>query len=165
MAAVVRRIRGDEALTLKRVRLAALADTPSAFGAAHAEEAERPEAFWEERARRGAQGQDRVTFFAVLNDDVVGLVGGLFSQEMAVVELVSMWVSPTARGSGLARSLALAVVQWARSASANAVHLWVTVGNAPARSLYESLGFRDTHDFQPLPSDPCRDEQRMTLAL
>jgi ribosomal protein S18 acetylase RimI-like enzyme len=101
----------------------------------------------------------------VLNDDVVGLVGGLFSREMAVVELVSMWVSPTARRSGLARSLALGVVQWARSAPANVVHLWVTVGNAPARLLYESLGFRDTHDLQPLPSDPCRDEQRMTLAL
>jgi ribosomal protein S18 acetylase RimI-like enzyme len=165
MAAVVRRIRRDEALTLKRVRLAALADAPSAFGSTYAEEAERPDAFWEERARRGAEGEDRVTYLAVLNDDVVGLVGGLSSQEMRVVELVSVWVLPTARRSGLARSLALAVVEWARSGSANAVHLWVTVGNAPARGLYESLGFCDTDDFRPLPSDPCSDERRMTLAL
>jgi hypothetical protein len=39
------------------------------------------------------------------------------------------------------------------------------VGNAPAPGLYESIGFYDTDDFQPLPSDPCKDEQRMSLAL
>src|SRR3954452_13114927 len=157
MTAVVRRIRRDEALALQRIRLAALADAPSAFGSTYAEEAERPNAFWEERARRGAEGEDRVTYLAVLNDDVVGVVGGWSAQEVPVVELVSMWVSPTARRSGLARSLALAVVAWARSGSAKAVHLWVTVGKVPARRLYESLGFCDTDDFQPLPSDPCRD--------
>jgi GNAT superfamily N-acetyltransferase len=150
---------------LKRVRLTALADSPTAFGSTYDEEAERPDEFWEERARRGAEGDDWITFFAVLNDEVVGLVGGLFSHDSAVVEIVSMWVSPTSRRLGIARSLTFAVVQWARSASANAVDLWVTVGNAPARGLYESIGFRDTDDVQPLPSDPCKDEQRMSLAL
>ena len=126
---------------MKRVRLTALADSPTAFGSTYDEEAERPDEFWEERARRGAEGEDWITFFAVLNDEVVGLVGGLFSHETAVVEIVSMWVSPTSRRLGIARSLTLAVVQWARSASANAVDLWVTVGNAPPAGCTSRSGF------------------------
>jgi GNAT superfamily N-acetyltransferase len=141
MAAVVRQIRHSEVETLKRVRLAALADSPSAFGSTFEAEAERPDDFWEERARQGADAVDRITFFAFLNDEAVGLVGGLLLPEAAVVELVSMWIAPTARRSGVARSLAVAVVQWARLVSANAVELWVTVGNVPARRLYESIGF------------------------
>ena len=43
--------------------------------------------------------------------------------------------------------------------------LWVTRGNAPAQLLYESMGFRETGEYQPLPSDPCADEIRMILHL
>jgi hypothetical protein len=31
--------------------------------------------------------------------------------------------------------------------------------------LYEATGFRLTGDYQPLPSDPCKDELRMRRAL
>ena len=51
------------------------------------------------------------------------------------------------------------------SGVAERVELWVTRGNDPARHLYESMGFVETGDHQPLPSDPCKDEIRMVLAL
>jgi hypothetical protein len=41
----------------------------------------------------------------------------------------------------------------------------VTRGNAPAHGLYQSMGFRETGGYQPLPSDPCKDEVRMALCL
>jgi ribosomal protein S18 acetylase RimI-like enzyme len=43
--------------------------------------------------------------------------------------------------------------------------LWVLGGNAPARRLYEALGFVSTGERQPLKKDPARYEERMTLPL
>jgi GNAT superfamily N-acetyltransferase len=102
-------------------------------------------------------------FFAELDGHIVGLVGG-FTDAAApgAVELVSMWTAPTARRTGTGRLLMQAVLDWAASAGASEVGLWVTRGNEPAQRLYEAMGFTETGDFQPLPSDPCRDETRMS---
>ncbi len=71
----------------------------------------------------------------------------------------------SAAQSGLGRRLVGAVIDWAVETGASSVGLWVTRGNAPAQLLYESMGFRETGEYQPLPSDPCADELRMTLHL
>jgi GNAT superfamily N-acetyltransferase len=147
---------------LKAVRLAALADSPSAFGSSFAAEADQPEDFWAERANVGATGDTSVTFFADIAGSVVGLVGAYRPQaEERSVELVSMWVSPAQRRAGIAADLVDAVVSWARETGATTVELWVTRGNDAAVRLYETAGFRSTGDHQPLPSDPCKDELRM----
>jgi GNAT superfamily N-acetyltransferase len=165
MEIAIRRIRGDEGPALEACRLAALKESPSAFGSTYAAEANRPEE-WTARAQAGAAGVDRVTFFALMGDEVVGLAGGFRPEtEQFVVELVSMWAAPDARRAGLGRGLVGAVVGWAREVSATTVRLWVTRGNAPAHSLYESLGFRETGETQPLPSDLSLVEVCMTLDL
>lgn len=162
----VRRVERDEGSTLKETRLAALEDSPFAFGSTYDAEARMTDPEWTERATRGASGIDRVTFFAVVDDRIVGLVGGFLAEDgRSVVELVSMWTSPVTRRSGAGRALVGAVVHWAREVGATAVELWVTRGNEPAQRLYESVGFRETGDAQPLPSEPCKDERRMHLAL
>jgi GNAT superfamily N-acetyltransferase len=56
-----------------------------------------------------------------------------------------------------------AVIDWATEAHTT-VALWVTRGNDPAHALYTSMGFRETGEYQPLPSDPCKDEIRMTIS-
>jgi ribosomal protein S18 acetylase RimI-like enzyme len=38
-------------------------------------------------------------------------------------------------------------------------------GNDAAQQLYESMGFIVTGDHKPLPSDPCKDEVRMSRSL
>lgn len=43
--------------------------------------------------------------------------------------------------------------------------LWVTRSNDSALALYQRAGFALTGDYQPLPSDPCRDELRMDLVV
>jgi GNAT superfamily N-acetyltransferase len=164
--ALVRRVRSDEHELLRTTRLAALKDAPYAFGSTYAAESGRPDTEWEARARAGAEGAERATFFAAADGEIVGLVGGVRADgQREVVDLVSMWTEPAARRRGVGRALVHAVLDWARATNATAVELWVTQGNGPAQHLYESLGFRATGVTQPLPSDPAHEELRMRLDL
>ena len=162
----MRRVTPADARVLKKVRLAALLDSPSAFGSTYAAEAAQPDSYWEERAASSAAGLERAIFLAFEGEEVIGLAGGWRETAGGVgVDLVSMWTAPAARRSGVARRLVEAVVEWARDTEATAVNLWVTRGNDPAQRLYESMGFSTTGDYQPLPSDPCKDELRMEMLL
>ena len=162
----VLRVAPGDAARLKRVRLAALEDAPSAFGSTHEAEASRPDEEWAQRAVAGSRGNDRATFFARLDDDVVGLAGGYRNERSSsTVELVSMWVAPHVRGRGVGALLVDAVTSWAVDTNATRIALWVTSGNTAAERLYESKGFVPTGELQPLPSDPSRNESRMDLLL
>jgi ribosomal protein S18 acetylase RimI-like enzyme/predicted RNase H-like HicB family nuclease len=162
----IRRVRSDEGHALRAIRLAALKESPFAFGSLYEAEAERTDDQWTARAQLGAAGADRVTFFALVKGQIVGLVGAYRPEpDGSTVDLVSMWTSPETRREGVGRALVSAVLDWASDASATTVALWVTQGNAPAQRLYESMGFRETGESQPLPSDPSKDELRMTLGL
>ena len=166
MPASVCRISNDEGDVLRRSRLAALKESPSAFGSSYEAEAQQTAEEWSERARAGATGSVRSTFFALVDDRVVGLVGGYRSDpEDTTVQLVSMWCAPEVRRTGVSRALMTAVIDWAAATSASSVDLWVTIGNQPAFALYKSFGFHETGDHQPLPSDPSKDEIRMRLPL
>ena len=162
----VRRITTLDGAHLKQVRLAALEEAPSAFASTYLSEANRPEAEWEQRAVAGSRGNDRATFFARLDDEFVGLVGGYREEPSSpIVELVSMWVAPHVRGRGVGVLLVDAVTAWAIETNVASIALWVTRGNTPAERLYGSKGFIATEDVQPLPSDSSRDEVRMMLLL
>ena len=79
-----------------------------------------------------------------------------------MVELISMFVRPQARGHGVGEALVDAVAAWARNRNAASVHLWVTETNKPAIRLYERRGFTITPERQPLPSNPALGELGMT---
>src|SRR4051812_41372155 len=68
----VRRITAEEGPELQRVRLAALADAPFAFGSTLEAESDRPAAEWADRARWGSSGRDRATFLARRDAEIVG---------------------------------------------------------------------------------------------
>ena len=72
---VVRPVRADEADALRRIRLAALLDAPTAFSSTHAEEARLGMDEW----RRRAAGTSGAQSFVAVDDDGVlrGLVAGL----------------------------------------------------------------------------------------
>jgi len=162
----IRRIDPTDWAELRAVRLAARADSPSAFGATWAEEAERSDTEWSARAQSASTGTDRITVLARSEGHVVGLAGGYRDgTQRTQVHLVSMWTAPEVRRAGAGRLLVRAVIDWAAETEASSVGLWVTRGNTPARLLYESMGFRETGEYQPLPSDPCVDEIRMILDL
>lgn len=162
----VRRVRTDEGRVLKAVRLAALLESPSAFGSSHAAEVDQPDDHWASRASLGASGERSVTYFAIVDQSVVGIVSGYRPDPVgSSIELVSMWVSPSQRRAGIAAKLVQAVLGWASGTDATTVDLWVTRGNDAAVRLYETAGFRKTGEHRPLPSDPCKDELRMRCAL
>lgn len=163
----VRRLDASEWPRYREIRLAALRDSPDAFGSTWAAESRRPDEHWQQTALRRSGGDDEVVFVAADDADAwVGLVGAYRPGEMgADVDLVSMWVAPAARGAGVGHLLVRAVVEWAVCGGASTVGLWVTRGNQPATALYASEGFRPTGDVQPLPSNPGKDEMRMSRPL
>lgn len=165
----VRRVRADEGPRLKQVRLAALADTPEAFSARHADEAAFDDAVWDERAARGAADDTGSATFlleAAPEGPPLGIaVGHRPGPDPSRVELVSMWVDPGARRGGGGAGLVEAVAAWAAATGASALDLWVMRGNGGAQAFYERIGFVPTTDLDVAPDDPCRDEVRMTRAL
>ncbi len=163
---IVRRIRSGEGAALRAIRLASLLDEPSAFSSTHAEEAAESDQFWAERAEGAAAGDVSAYFFAETEGgELVGMVGAYRPSptEPTHREIVSMWTAPEARGQGLGRRLVDEAVAWAQSTDAETIGLWVTEGNDAAVRLYERCGFARTGDFEPLPSDPCKNEIRMHL--
>ena len=160
--AVIRSMQPDDWQTYRTVRLAALLDTPDAFGARYVDEAARTSAEWEAIVRERCASGMSEAWFAETDGNVVGLVGAFRSDPtQRRADLVSMWVDPAARGLGIARMLVDAVLGWALAADLTDVSLWVTRGNDAAQALYESMGFVVTGDHKALPSDPCKDEIRL----
>lgn len=147
------------------MRLRALADAPSAFGSTLAETQARPAEFWQHRAQAGSEGDQQVLFVAENNDGLVGMAGGMSETDDFVPELISMWVDPRVRGTGLGRQLVAAIVDWARRRGARALQLWVTESNKAAVALYEQSGFQRTGERQPLPSNERLAEIRMLKPL
>lgn len=160
----VRRIAADEWREFKSVRLAALAESPAAFGSTREREAAFDDDVWQERARIGSCSEDRAMYLAWSGDLPVGIVGGNRDDD-GHVELVAMWVSPDVRGQAVGQRLVSAVLDFARATGTDRLELWVVRGNDPAQRLYETMGFTVTGDFQALPRDPCKDEVRMRHPL
>lgn len=162
----VRRIHADEALQLRELRLAALADAPEAFTTKHSDMVDKPVAFWAERVRSNAEGDQMATFIAELDGAWVGMVAGFHPEpDDPQLELGAMWVAPDARGSGAGAALVNAVLDWSREIGSPSVGLWVVHGNVPAIALYERCGFKHTPDFVARAGDPCGGELRMTHPL
>jgi ribosomal protein S18 acetylase RimI-like enzyme len=157
----IREMGADGWQAMRDVRLAALRDAPRAFASSYEREAAFAEADWQRRINGGGN------FLACapeLGAAPAGLAGG-FEAGPGTIELVSLWVSPRARGHGIGRALVEAVVGWARARGASRVHLWVTENNDHARLLYERCGFRPTAERQPLPSDAQVTEIGMARSL
>jgi ribosomal protein S18 acetylase RimI-like enzyme len=89
----------------------------------------------------------------------VGIVAGVGAGP-GVIELISAWVRPQARGRGVGEALVGAVVGWARTKGMNCVRLWVTKENGGARRLHERCGFTPTGERQPSASGPGADRYR-----
>ena len=100
-------------------------------------------------AQRLARG-DSIVFLAWQDDEAVGfaqLYPSFASLSLAPSWILNdLYVDPSARQGGIARALMEAVRQLAKANGAAEVFLQTAHDNAPARALYESLGYaRDEH--------------------
>jgi ribosomal protein S18 acetylase RimI-like enzyme len=163
MAAVeIRRLTPHDWRLFRQVRLAALAESPEAFGSSLAREQAYAEQQWRDwmRPDRGLKS------VAMAGGAPVGVVGAWLPPDRGgAVELFSMWVSPTARRRGVGAALVAEVLDWAGGQRHRAVELWVVEDNDTARRLYGSFGFQPTGETQPHPNDPRQRERLMCRTL
>jgi RimJ/RimL family protein N-acetyltransferase len=125
----------------RAVRLEALAEAPAAFSSRLAD--------WQGPGDTEARWRTRLlevpyNVVALADSEPVGQVSGTALDAHGAVELISLWLAPSARGSGLADELVGAVVQWARAQGAIQVVLSVRATNDRARRCYDRLGFAPT---------------------
>lgn len=118
------------------IRLRALADSPESFGATLAEWHSAHQDRWRHRLTA-------VPFnvVAVVCDEAVGQASGTQFDGQRCVELISMWVAPPARGTGVADALVSAVRDYAERAGASALKLSVRRCNGRAIGMYQRVGF------------------------
>ena len=126
----------DEWEVFRDLRLRALREAPRAFSSRYEDWARAPEERWRDRL-------SNVPFnvAARLEGEVVGMASGVYDGDEQA-ELISMWVAPEARGSGVLQALVDAVVEWARAAN-RTTYLMVRSDNARAMSAYLRAGFVD----------------------
>jgi GNAT superfamily N-acetyltransferase len=119
----------------RAIRLSAMSEAPYAFSTTYADAAQWESARWE------TQVVELATFVAVADGRDVGVARGAPHQRSDVRELISMWVSPTARRHGIGVQLIDSVAAWAKAAGASTLVLGVVASNAAAIALYERAGF------------------------
>ena len=87
------------------MRLRALQDTPLAFGSTYEGEVRLTDEEWKTRAAR-CSGERNVGFLARCDGEDAGLaLCFVDAEDPAVGQLISMWVAPEARRSGVGRML------------------------------------------------------------
>ncbi len=138
---VVRRLRSGDVDLFRTVRLAALEDSPDAFGETLEDACA---ADWHARTISGATLSDRAVFLAAAHDVPVGMVFVRCAANPDPAFLGGMWVSPEFRGRGIGRSLVQHALAFLRAAGQVEVSLWVTRGHSEVLGFYRSLGFRET---------------------
>ncbi len=145
----IRTTRKDDWTLLKRIRLAALRDTPTAFGVSYQAAAADSDAQWQVRA-----AGERTQFWLALDDGrPVGLVGAGF-RDVSRYELIAMWVEPAARGKGVADELVAAVKARAVALGLEALFLEVAPENTRAVQFYQRHGFVFLDEWEPIDSHP-----------
>lgn len=135
---------------LKQVRLAALLDTPTAFGVSYQTAADYTDEQWKDRASSAAGTE---FWLAIEHDKPLGMIGGGVSQTNRY-NLIGMWVEPAARGSGLATRLVEAVKSRATGKGHDRVFLDVSPDNARAANFYLKQGFSFMDEWEQLVSHP-----------
>ncbi|WP_454294759.1 N-acetyltransferase family protein [Salana multivorans] len=132
----------DDWALWRRLRLEALAEAPYAFGSTLADwqgDGDREERW---RSRLSIPGARNVV--AVLDGSPAGMLCGVPGEQAGHAELISMWVSPSARGRGVGDALIHDVARWAAEQGFSTLLLSVMAGNSAAIALYRRNGFADT---------------------
>ncbi|MEU1525857.1 GNAT family N-acetyltransferase [Nocardia rhamnosiphila] len=152
----VRQLQVAEWAVFRQIRLRSLVDAPHAFGSTLDEARRRGEGDWRELLVRRAQ------FLAAAVDTAVGTVG--VTGDGGELHLISMWVAPEARGTGVADLLLHAVLDHA-TVRGDRIRLEVVEGNIAAERLYYRHGFRRTGVRGTVGGGDIRPEFEMVLDL
>ncbi len=159
----IRRLRADEGLAYRAVRLRALELEPEAYGQTLAEALADPEQLWHDLAASVADEDNPRALFVLDRGDEVGLGGTLYGAVSEtpphIGSLGAMWVDPDLRSQpsgdrgiparGWADQLMDAACGWASRWGAPGVTLWLAPGNERAWRFYQRHGFQPTGNLGP----------------
>jgi ribosomal protein S18 acetylase RimI-like enzyme len=139
----VRHARHEDWELLKEIRLRALIDSPDAFCVTYDEAAGYGDDVWIERSSAEPGEGSSASFLAIDRDEVVGMSVGILCDERRI-DVVSLFVTASHRGTGLAQELMNMVEAWGRARGAYDAVLDVEAGNQRAGSFYANLGYLPT---------------------
>lgn len=134
---------------LKQIRLAALLDSPTAFGVSYQTAALYSDEQWQQRA----SSTGTAFWLARIEGEAVGMVGAAVT-ETGRFNLIGMWLAPEARGCGAAAMLVEAVKARAVATGHERVFLDVSPENARAARFYLKQGFEFIDEWEALESHP-----------
>ena len=154
---VVQRLSDGE--NLRRLRLEALADAPSAFLGRFDEESVRPREEWQQAVVR------EVWFVAWLGPVPVGLASVVLDPGTQSHYVESMWVRRANRGQGIVDALLTAIEEYVVGGGGSELRLWVLSGNDTATRAYRRYGFRPTGLKQPIPGRRGVFEEEFAIAI
>ncbi len=159
----IKQIQPDEWEVGRRVRLAALQDSPGAFSETYADAVSMPDEFWQDRAERGAKGETSFSVIAYADDEPIGMAVGIANQgDGSIGHLAAMWVAPVHRGTGVASSLVDSVAAWAASRGMTTLFAGVLHGNDRAAAFYRKAGFSEPTGA--VPQHPATDGSEVVLS-
>lgn len=163
----VRRLTEEDWAEYRALRLRSLSESPEAFVASAEEEEDYPEERWRGRMTRSQR------LLASTESEAVGVasIGTENTAEDHIGELFGLWVSPSARGTGVARRLLEAAANAAREDNLTHLAYWVGTDNGRAVAFASSFGFRPTDNRRPMEirgadvDDEDAEEMAMVLPL
>ena len=140
----------NDADRLRKLRLAALKDTPAAFGAKYEDEEVKPESEWIDRLK------NTHWCFAVVDGVDVGLIAVDRAEKDRNSDcwLSSWWIHQDHRGSGIPKLMLNWVEQLCIEKNWEKVGLGVWPDNLRAIAAYKKLGFTEAEKLLPSRSIP-----------
>jgi ribosomal protein S18 acetylase RimI-like enzyme len=129
----------------RKLRLEALRNHPTAFGADYEETLSRPESFWQERLQ--INDEEEALFFAEHGRRLIGMTGIYRSLSKRHKHQATVWgvyVKEDWRGLHIAEALIGNCLEWGRAKGVVIARLGVAADNPPAIRCYERCGFKIT---------------------
>ena len=140
-----------------QIRLAALLDTPTAFGVSYETAMTNSDEQWKQRASSETQPK---FWLAFVDDKAIGMIGAGVDQTNRF-NLIAMWVEPESRGLGFAECLVNAVKSDSINRGFKEVFLDVSPDNSRAAQFYRKHGFVFIGEEKSLASHPDIQVQTM----
>jgi len=126
----------------KSIRLTSLEDAPDSFGSTYEQEVALSATEWQTRLDLKWRGLDALPLIAELEGQAVGLAWGVIHEpDTKIAHIYQMWVSPTLRGKGIAKSLLGEISTWAVNKKCECIKLAVTTCNEAAVGFYTLSGY------------------------
>ncbi|CEG58604.1 GNAT family N-acetyltransferase [Legionella fallonii] len=135
---------------LKEIRLAALLDSPTAFGVSYQTAITNSDEQWKQRASSETQPK---FWLAFKDEKAIGMIGAGVDQTDRY-NLIAMWVEPASRELGVAERLIDVVKSDAINIGFKQIFLDVSPDNLKASRLYKRHGFFFIDEEKPLASHP-----------